>query len=178
MKKKLISNLLYTIKKKSLRHASQPLRTRLVHTHKKYRVLNSTFFNLDVPGVILKTEYDPYRSSNIVLVLFRNNICCYYLKVTSTNIGSYFINSLNYDALKHYKRGSSCSLRFVPNGGVVNQIDVNSKKYAVYSKSLGASSMIMRKNSLTNTITIKLNSGKIKLISDSSFGTLGSVGKN
>ena len=111
-KKSVVDLLAFQLEKKMLNNfsKSQPMRKRLLPKHKKLRVLNQASNMLGIPGVVIRVENDPYRSSGIALVFFMNNTCSYYRNIHNLELGSSVFSSLRFDTLSDYKRGNASTL--------------------------------------------------------------------
>lgn len=155
---------------------TQPLRTRVSPCHRRYKLVESPSFNLGVSGRVIRMEYDPYRSSGVSLVLFKNNICSYYLTIHTVGIGNTFTAYLESSLFLEYKRGDSSIVQNIPSSLPINQIEDKLLLGTTYIRAAGAYSMILRKQSSTNTAVVRMPSGKLKNIPLNSFATIGVVG--
>jgi large subunit ribosomal protein L2 len=164
------------ILKKKKFSKTQPLRTRVAPCHRRYKLVESPSFNLGVSGRVLRIEYDPYRSSGVSLVLFKNNICSYYLTIHTVGIGETFTAYLASSLFFEYKRGDSSIVHNIPSSLPINQIENKLFFGTTYLRSAGVYSMILRKQPSTNTAVIRMPSGKLKSIPLNSFATIGVVG--
>ena len=167
---------LSTILKKKKFSKTQPLRTRVSPCHRRYKFVESPSFNLGVSGKVLRVEYDPYRSSGVSLVLFKNNICSYYLTVHTVCTGDLLTAYLYSNSFLEYKRGDSSVVQHIPSSLPVNQIETKIQTGTTYIRSAGGYAMILRKQSLNNIAVLRMPSGKLKNIPLNSFATIGVVG--
>lgn len=161
------------LKKKSF-SKTQPLRTRVSPCHRRYKLVESPSFNLGVTGKVIRVEYDPYRSSGVSLILFKNNICSYYLTVHTVGVGETFTAYLSNLFSFEYKRGDSSVVKNIPSSLPINQIE--SKRCTTYIRSAGVYAMLLRKQYSTGTAFIRMPSGKLKTIPLTSFATIGVIG--
>ena len=166
MKKKHLSNF----------SKSQPLRRRLLPTNRNFVVLKNPIHMLGIPGTVIRVEKDPYRSSGIVLIHFKNNTCSYYRNIHNLNIGSTVLSSLNFLLPSEYKRGNSSTLYILPTSSSINQIEKEPGISSKYSTSAGTYSTLIRKNLFLNEAYLRLPSGVIKKICIFSFATIGVIG--
>lgn len=177
-KKSVVDLLAFQLEKKMLNNfsKSQPMRKRLLPKHKKLRVLNQASNMLGIPGVVIRVENDPYRSSGVALIYFMNNTCSYYRNIHNLELGSSVFSSLRFDTLSDYKRGNASTLWILPTSLSVNQIQVSNNRISTYSKSAGTFSTILRKNTAKKIVFLQLPSGIVKQFQASSFATIGMVG--
>lgn len=170
--KPIYQNTLILGKKKS---SSRALRTRDNPCNKKYRSLFLINKNLGVPGKVLSIHYDPYRSSNIVLVLMRNNLCGYFLNIAGCQLGDSIMNSNGHSnlSLNKIKPGSSFPNYFIPTGSIINQVWSSMVSGPVFCRSSGSSAILVRKNEKYSFV--RLNHSRLRKVSLYSFSTLGKI---
>ena len=172
---RLIKKLRFLLPKKKFVSSSQPLKSRLSVKKKKYRILNNPYFNLGIPSKVLKVEYDPYRACSINLLIFKNKICSYSMHIKGQSPLCLVYNSTTYKNLNtfYFNHGSSFTISSIPPGSVVNQLESAILSGAVYSRSSGVSSLLIRKTE--SFAAVKLPSGKIKNLGINFFATMGIV---
>ncbi len=154
------------------------LRTRDSNNSKRYRLVdfNNSFFG--IPGIVVRIEYDPYRSSFISLVLFKNGICSYFLSLQNLNINDIVVSSLYNNKITFFKRGFRTQLRNIPVGTTISQIEKLPFSGAIFTRSAGTSSILVRRYKRLEYNIVKLKSGKHRLLSDNCFGMIGSISNN
>lgn len=128
-----------------------------------------------MPSNIHRFEYDPNRSSFIILTICINGLICYKLQTLGTNLNSvlnsYFRTSKNFNL----KNGDSFFLRYVPEGSMIHSVEGFPFQGSKYSRSAGTFSIMIRKYYDSNQCLIKLKSGLYKLLCMNSRATLGCV---
>lgn len=140
-----------------------------------YRIINYKYHNFCIPSIVYRIEYDPNRSSFIVLNFFFNGTWCYFLQTANLRIGdtisSYFFNPIDLV----FKNGDSFLLRAIPEGSSVHSIEKDIYSGSLYSRSAGSYSILIRKFKFINKCVLKLKSGIFKILSLNIKATLGIV---
>jgi len=138
--------------------------------HKKsYRKVE--FLNSETNiGIITSIEYDPYRNSNIVLIYnFKNKNYYYRLHTNYSKIGDIIEIGENAKSLN----GNTLPLYKIPIGSLIHNISMTKNKKSQLSWSAGTYSILLDKTAMF--VWIKLSSGKIKILSNQCFATIGVV---
>ena len=173
-----VSSLSLRLKKKntSIFSKSQPLRGRLLTKNRNFKILGNPLAMLGIPGIVARIEHDPYRSSGVALIFFKNKTCSYYRNIHNLNIGDTILSSLKIFSISEYKRGNTSSLYILPTSLAINQVDIKVGTSAKYSTAAGTYSTLIRKNDVSKTSFVRLSSGIIKQLSIFSFATVGIIG--
>lgn len=137
---------------------------------------NNSFFG--IPGNVVRIEYDPYRSSFISLVLFKNGICSYFLSLHKLHVNDLFFSSLYNNKITYFKRGFRTQLSNIPVGTTVSQVERLPFSGAIFTRSAGTSSILIRRYKHLEYFVVKLMSGKQVYISSNSFAVVGSISNN
>ena len=134
---------------------------------KKFRTLNLS--NMEKYSVILSIMYDPFRSSFISLNFdLMNNT--FFRSIATNSVGP---GSLQVCGEKNVelKLGNRTAIREIPTGSILHSLSSNS--YTKYVRSAGLFFQVIQKSQ--KACKVRLPSGFIKNVSDSSFGTIGVI---
>lgn len=134
---------------------------------RKFRLID---FNrlIQIPGIILKIEYDPNRSSNIALVCYKNGFLSYIIAVNgmkeNTFINTGFLVSGAVKKLKDFELGSFiCCVELRKNLG------------AKISRSAGCFSVVLSNFKEDGKVCLRLPSGEERLFKDENSAVLGVI---
>ncbi|WMC18765.1 MAG: 50S ribosomal protein L2 [Enterobacteriaceae bacterium PSpicST2] len=138
--------------------------------HKKhYRLIDYKRNNDYIIGEVKRFEYDPNRSANIALILYKNGINKYILSIKGIKIGDKIQSGENVDI----KLGNCLPLYNIPIGSIVHNIELKPGKGGQLARSAGSYAQII---SIENKyVTIRLRSGEIRKVFSNCRATLGSV---
>lgn len=171
-KKKPEKTLTKPIKKKAGRNVSGRITVR--HKgggHKrKYRVIDFKRKKDDIIARVNSIEYDPNRSCNIALIVYRDGEKNYILAPRGIKVGDSVISGDNVDI----KTGNTLPLRKIPTGTFVHNIEMQLGKGGQLARSAGSSAQLMAKEG--DYGNLKLPSGEMRLINLSCRATIGQVG--
>jgi len=139
---------------------------------RRYRIIDFKRNKFDVFGEVLSIEYDPNRSSRIALVNYEDNEKRYIIAPDGLSVGNKIISSR--DNKIEFNTGNCLSLKNIPEGMLVHNIELKPGKGAQMARSAGTYARIMAKEN--NMVTLKLPSGETRMVSDLCLATLGTVG--
>tara|TARA_B100000965_G_scaffold278894_1_gene236719 strand:- start:382 stop:1215 length:834 start_codon:yes stop_codon:yes gene_type:complete len=139
---------------------------------RRYRIIDFKRNKFDVFGEILSIEYDPNRSSRIALVSYEDNEKRYIIAPDGLSVGNKIISSR--DNKIEFNTGNCLTLKNIPEGMLVHNIELKPGKGAQMARSAGTYARIMAKEN--NMVTLKLPSGETRMVSDLCLATLGTVG--
>lgn len=121
-------------------------------------------------GIVISSEYDPYRKSNIVAIFdFVKKKYYYRIQPTYLEVGCIIESGSNAKPLN----GHTLSISKIPVGSLIHNIELFVNKGAILTRSAGTSSVLIEKSSTLGKI--RLSSGEIKIISIQCFATMGVV---
>ncbi len=139
--------------------------------HKKlYRLIDFKRKKLNISAKILSIEYDPYRSSFISLISYKDNTKNYILTPENLKIGQEVISSFN----PLSKPGNACMLKNISLGEFIHNIEIYPGKGGQLVRAAGTFATVIAKEK--NYIIIKLPSKITRLINENCFATIGKVG--
>ncbi|MEQ1531800.1 MAG: 50S ribosomal protein L2, partial [Methylococcales bacterium] len=102
--------------------------------HKQhYRIIDFKRNKVDIPAVVERLEYDPNRTANIALVLFKDGERRYIIAPKGLEVGQEIISSESASV----KPGNCMPLRNVPMGTTVHCVELKPGKGAQIARSAG-----------------------------------------
>lgn len=137
---------------------------------KKYRIIDFKRNKLDVPGKVLRLEYDPNRSAFIALIEYPDSDKRYILAPVGVKPGDVVFAGPNADI----KPGNSLPLANIPVGTVIHNIELYPGKGAQLVRSAGVAAQLMAKEN--NMATVRLPSGEYRKVRINCMATIGQVG--
>ncbi len=127
--------------------------------HKQhYRIIDFKRNKLDVPAVVERVEYDPNRTANIALVLYKDGERRYIIAPKGVVAGQEIISS----ETAPVKSGNCMTLRNVPMGTVVHCVELKPGKGAQLARSAGASAQLVAREGAH--ATLRLRSGEMRKV--------------
>lgn len=139
--------------------------------HKKhYRLIDFKRNKDGISAVVERLEYDPNRSANIALVLYKDGERRYVLAPKNLKAGAQ-IQSGN-DA--PIKIGNALPMRNIPVGSVVHNVEMKPGRGGQLARSAGAYvQLVARENAY---VTLRLRSGEMRKVLADCRATIGEVG--
>ena len=137
---------------------------------KKYRVIDFKRNKLEMPGKVLRLEYDPNRSAHIALLEYEDGERRYILAPVGLKAGDAVVSSKAADI----KPGNALPIANIPVGTVIHNIELYPGKGAQLVRSAGVAAQLMAKEG--ETATVRLPSGEYRKIRINCFATIGQVG--
>jgi large subunit ribosomal protein L2 len=137
--------------------------------HKRlYRLVDFKRDKLDMPGEIIRLEYDPNRSAFIALVQYKDGENRYILAPQGVKPGSIVEASAEKVDIRP---GNAMPLKSIPVGTMVHNVEMKAGKGGQMARSAGASIQIMGRDA--GNIILKLTSGEVRLVKAECFATVG-----
>jgi large subunit ribosomal protein L2 len=118
---------------------------------KRLRIVSHANSFFCIPGVVLRIEYDPNRSSFISLILYKNGVCSYNIHTLGLSVGDYIksLRNISVTGLDGFpltfNNGDSCYLYSVPNGTVTHDVELSPFSGGVISRAAGTYCLIVKK---------------------------------
>ena len=137
---------------------------------RKYRVIDFKRNKLDVPGTVLRLEYDPNRTAYIALVEYPDGERRYILAPLGLAAGDTVVAGANADI----KPGNALPIANIPVGTEIHNIELYPGKGAQLVRSAGVAAQLMAKEG--NTAQVRLPSGEYRRIRMNCMATIGRVG--
>ncbi|PIT99723.1 MAG: 50S ribosomal protein L2 [Bdellovibrionales bacterium CG10_big_fil_rev_8_21_14_0_10_45_34] len=137
---------------------------------RKYRLVDFKRTKLEVPAKVAAIEYDPNRSARIALLFYADGEKAYILAPVGLNVGDQIVSSDTADI----KPGNSLSLKAIPVGTQIHNIELRPGKGAQLVRGAGtAASLVARENEYC---LVKLPSGEVRKVLSVCRATIGQVG--
>ncbi|KAA1447314.1 50S ribosomal protein L2, partial [Escherichia coli] len=130
--------------------------------HKQhYRLIDFKRNKDGIPAVVERLEYDPNRSANIALVLYKDGERRYILAPKGLKAG----DQIQSGADSAIKTGNTLPMRNIPVGSTVHNIEMKPGKGGQLARSAGAYAQIVARDG--SYVTLRLRSGEMrKVLSD------------
>jgi len=138
--------------------------------HKKhYRIVDFKRNKLDIPAVVEQIEYDPNRTANIALLLFKDGERRYIVAPAGIEKGQEVISSETVPV----KVGNCMPLRNMPLGTTIHCVELKPGKGAQLARSAGTSAQLVAKEG--THVTLRLRSGEMRKVLADCKGVIGEV---
>ncbi|RNF38626.1 50S ribosomal protein L2 [Planococcus salinus] len=139
--------------------------------HKRqYRVIDFKRNKDGIPGRVATIEYDPNRSANIALIHYADGEKRYILAPKGISVGTQIMSGTEADI----KSGNALPLANIPMGSTIHNIELKPGAGGQLVRSAGASAQILGKEG--KYVTVRLQSGEVRMILATCRATIGSVG--
>ncbi|OUT97111.1 MAG: 50S ribosomal protein L2 [Betaproteobacteria bacterium TMED41] len=139
--------------------------------HKKhYRKIDFKRLKDGVIAIVERIEYDPNRSANIALLLYRDGERSYIISPKGLVKGEEVSNGSE----AQIKIGNCLPLRNIPVGSTIHCIEMMPQKGAQLARSAGASVQLLAKEG--QYAQLRLRSGEVRKVHVDCRATLGEVG--
>ncbi|CAL4043944.1 50S ribosomal protein L2 [Buchnera aphidicola] len=141
--------------------------------HKRaYRIIDFKRIKDGIPAIVERLEYDPNRSANIALILYKDGERKYILAPKGLSIGDRIISGVQ----EAIKVGNALPLKNIPVGELVHNIEIKPGKGGQIARSAG--SYVQLVASEGSYVTVRLRSGEIRKILSNCRATIGEVGNS
>ncbi|MEE9181900.1 MAG: 50S ribosomal protein L2 [candidate division NC10 bacterium] len=137
---------------------------------RKYRLIDFRRNKPGVPARVATIEYDPNRSARIALLHYADGEKRYILAPDGLQIGAQVMSGPQAE----FNVGNALSLRLIPVGSVIHNIELWQGKRGQLCRSAGASAQLVAKEE--NRALLKLPSGEVRKVHVDCMATLGQVG--
>lgn len=136
----------------------------------RYRVIDFKRNKVGVKGRVATIEYDPNRSANIALILYKDGEKRYIIAPKDLTVGAIIESGANADI----KVGNALPLENIPVGTVIHCIELKPGKGAELCRSAGASAQILGREG--KYVLVRLQSGETRKVLGTCVATIGVVG--
>jgi len=137
---------------------------------RKYRIIDFKRNKIDVPGNVVRLEYDPNRSANIALIEYPDKERRYILAPVGLSQGDTVLSSKSADI----KPGNALPITSIPVGTVIHNIELHPGKGAQLVRSAGTQAQLMAREG--TMAQIRMPSGEYRLVRSNCIATIGQVG--
>ena len=135
----------------------------------RYRIIDWRRDKVGVPAVVATVEYDPNRTARIALLHYVDGEKRYILAPDGLKVGDKIVSSRNADI----KPGNSMSLRHIPLGTMIHNIELKKGKGAQLVRAAGVAAALMAKDG--DYAQVRLPSGEVRLVHLDCHATIGQV---
>jgi large subunit ribosomal protein L2 len=135
----------------------------------RYRIIDFKRDKIGIPATVAAIEYDPNRTARIALLNYADGEKRYILAPDGLVVGAQLISSRNADI----KPGNSLTLRFIPPGTTIHNVELKKGRGGQLVRSAGVAAQLMAKD---NTYAqVRLPSGEIRKVHVDCRATVGQV---
>jgi large subunit ribosomal protein L2 len=135
----------------------------------RYRIIDFKRGKIGVPANVAAIEYDPNRTARIALLHYVDGEKAYILAPDGLAVGSQIIASRHADI----KVGNSLTLRYIPPGTTIHNIELKKGKGGQLVRSAGTAAQLMAKDG--EWAQVRLPSGEIRKVHVECRATVGQV---
>ncbi len=137
---------------------------------RKYRIIDYKRDKDEVPAKVASIEYDPNRSARIALLHYADGEKRYIIAPLKLKVGDNVISGANADI----KPGNALTLRKIPIGTVIHNIELKPGKGAQLARSAGCVVQMVAKEG--DYGQLRLPSGEVRMVNLDCRATIGQVG--
>lgn len=140
--------------------------------HKRFlREVDFLRSDKNVSGRVETIEYDPNRTANIALVIYKDGERRYILAAEGLNIG----DIIEIGATAPIRPGNSLPLSQIPVGTSIHNVEIKAGMGGQIVRGAGSFAVVHGKED--NWVLVKLPSGEIRRFENEAFATIGQVGR-
>lgn len=135
----------------------------------RYRLIDFKRDKIGIPATVAAIEYDPNRTARIALLHYVDGEKRYILAPDGLAVGAELLASRNADI----KPGNSLTLRFIPPGTTIHNLELKKGKGGQLVRSAGSAASLMAKDAVW--AQVRLPSGEIRKVHLDCRATIGQV---
>ncbi len=133
----------------------------------RYRIIDFRRDKIGVPAQVSAIEYDPNRTARIALLHYADGEKRYILAPDGLSVGTSILASRNADI----KVGNSLTLRYIPPGTTIHNVELKKGKGGQLVRSAGTAAQLMAKDG--EWAQVRLPSGEIRKVHVECRATVG-----
>ena len=137
---------------------------------RKYRIIDFKRNKDGIEAVVKTIEYDPNRTANIALLVYKDGEKRYILAPLGLNVGDKIVSGADADI----KVGNALPIENIPVGTMIHNIELQPGKGGQIARSAGMAAQLMAKEG--GMATLKMPSGEMRYVSVKCKATIGQVG--
>ena len=137
---------------------------------RKYRLVDFKRNKLGIPARVASIEYDPNRSANVALLIYKDGEKRYIIAPKGLQVGQIVEAGTNVDI----KVGNAMPLANIPVGTTVHNVELKPGKGAALARSAGTSIQILGREGAY--VMLRLQSGETRKVLGVCMATIGAVG--
>jgi large subunit ribosomal protein L2 len=138
----------------------------------KYRIVDFKRDKDGIPAAVERLEYDPNRSANLALLLYKDGERRYIIAPKGISAGNELVSGAN----SPIKAGNTLPLSNIPVGTQIHCVEMKPGKGAQIARSAGTSAQLLAREGLY--ATLRLRSGEMRKIHVNCRATIGEVGNS
>ena len=135
----------------------------------RYRIIDWKRDKIGIPATVAAIEYDPNRTARIALLHYVDGEKRYILAPDGLTVGTSIVASRHADI----KPGNSLTLRFIPPGTAIHNLELKKGKGGQLVRAAGVSAQLMAKDA--TWAQVRLPSGEIRKVHVDCRATVGQV---
>lgn len=135
----------------------------------RYRLVDFKRDKIGIPATVAAIEYDPNRTARIALLHYVDGEKRYILAPDGLSVGVTLLASRNADI----KPGNSLTLRYIPPGTSIHNVEIRKGKGGQLVRSAGVAAQLMAKDG--SYAQVRLPSGEIRKVHLDCRATVGQV---
>ncbi len=135
----------------------------------RYRIIDFKRNKMEIPAVIERIEYDPNRTANIALVLYKDGERKYVIAPKGLEVGQVVISA----ETTPVKPGNCMPMRNIPLGTAIHCVEIKPGKGAQLARSAGTSAQLVAKEGAH--VTLRLRSGEMRKVLADCKAVIGEV---
>lgn len=139
---------------------------------RKYRIIDFKRTKDGIPAIVKTIEYDPNRSANIALIVYKDGVKSYIIAPEDLKVGMTVVSGADADI----QIGNALPLANIPVGTVIHNIEMKPGKGAQLVRSAGNGAQLMAKEG--KYATLRLPSGEVRKVLAVCRATVGEVGNS
>jgi len=136
---------------------------------RRYRVIDFARDKIGIPATVVTREYDPNRSAWITLLNYQDGEKRYILAPLALDVGT----TVESGDSAEIRVGNAMSLRRIPVGAVVHNLELSPGSGGKVARSAGTSAKLIGKEE--DRAHIRLPSGEVRIFSTQCTATIGEV---
>jgi len=136
----------------------------------KYRLIDFKRQKDGIPAKVVSIEYDPNRTANIALLVYKDGEKRYILAPLGLKVGDILESGENADI----RVGNSLPIINIPVGALIHNIELKPGKGGQLVRSAGNVAQLMAKDG--KYAQVRLPSGEVRMVSINCRATIGQVG--
>jgi large subunit ribosomal protein L2 len=151
-------------------HGRITVRRRGGGAKQRLRIVDFRREKVGVKAKVEAIEYDPNRTANIALLVYRDGERRYILAPRGLGVGDEVVSSAHADI----RPGNCLRLKYIPLGTVVHAVEMRPNKGAQLVRSAGLGAQLLAKEGLY--ASLRLPSGEVRKVLQACRATIGQVG--
>lgn len=141
--------------------------------HKRaYRIIDFKRSKDNIEALVERLEYDPNRSSNIALILYKDGKRDYILAAKNLKVGDTILSGVNVPI----KVGNCLPIKNIPVGSSIHNVEMKPGKGGQIARSAGSYVQLVACDK--DYATLRLRSGEMRKIESKCRATIGEVGNS